>query len=43
MFTSINYEEGLKIAKEHNLKSEYNACMADDMSVEEALQEWDLI
>ena len=37
------YQEGLRIAKEHNLEDEYNACIADDMSVEEALKEWDLI
>lgn len=39
----MTYEEGLKIAKEYNLESEYNACIADDMSPEEALIEWDLI
>lgn len=39
----MTYEEGLRIAKEHNIESEYNACIADDMSVEEALKEWDLL
>lgn len=39
----MTYQEGLRIAKEHNLEDEYNACIADDMSVEEALQEWNLI
>ena len=39
----MTYEEGLRIAKEYNLENEYNACIADDMSVEEALKEWDLI
>lgn len=39
----MTYEQGLAIAKEYHLEDEYNACIADGMSVEEALQEWDLI
>lgn len=43
MFTSITYEEGLAIAKEYHLEDEYNACIADDFSPEEALKEWNLL
>ena len=39
----MTYQEGLAIAKEHHLEDEYNACIADDMSVEEALREWDIL
>lgn len=39
----MTYQEGLELAKQYYLKNEYNACIADDMSVEEALQEWDII
>lgn len=39
----MTYQEGLAIAKEYHLEDEYNACIADDMSVEEALREWDIL
>ena len=35
----MTYQEGLELAKQHNLEDKYNACIADDMSIEEALNE----
>lgn len=40
MFT---YQEGLDIAKRWGLESEYMACIADDMSPTEALDELELL
>ena len=39
----LNYTQGLQIAKSSNLESEYNACIADDLSPQEALEELLLI
>lgn len=39
----LNYTQGLQIAKNSNLESEYNACIADDLSPQEALEELLLI
>lgn len=39
----MTYQEGLELAKQHHLENEYNACIVDDMSVEEALRELNII
>lgn len=39
----MTYQEGLELAKQHRLENEYNACIIDDMSVEEALRELNLL
>ena len=39
----MSYQEGYNKAKECGLESEYMACIADGLSPEEALREWDLL
>ena len=38
----MSYQEGYNKAKEYGLESEYMACIADGLTPEEALREWDL-
>jgi hypothetical protein len=40
---NMSYQEGLARAKEYGLESEYMACIADGLTPEEALEEWDLL
>lgn len=39
----MTYQEGLELAKQYHLEDKYNACIADDVSVEEALKEVNII
>jgi hypothetical protein len=39
----MSYQEGYLIAKDCGLESQYMACIADDLSPEEALEECDLL
>lgn len=42
-FTAMTYEEGLELAKKYNLEVEYNDCINDNLTPEEALLEWDIL
>ena len=39
----MSYQEGYNIAKKYGFESEYMACIADGLTPEEALREWDLL
>ena len=39
----MSYKEGYERAKIYGLEAEYMACIADGLTPEEALEEWDLL
>lgn len=39
----ITFNEGLEIARQYGMESEYLACIADDFTPYEALEDWDLL
>jgi hypothetical protein len=39
----ITFKEGLEIARQYGMEAEYLACIADDFTPYEALEDWDLI
>ena len=41
--SAITYEEGLAIARENNMESEYMALIADGFTPIEALEDWDML
>ena len=41
--SAITYEEGLAIAREINMESEYIALIADGFTPYEALEDWDML
>lgn len=41
--SAITYEEGLAIARENNMESEYMALIADGFTPYEALEDWDML
>ena len=40
---NMSYKEGYERAKVFGLEAEYMACIADGLTPEEALEEWDLL